>query len=87
MIRKPDPLFGFVVYREAIQSYRYYDMNKDIPKLLVGIPGPKRTVWEGGLYPVVFEWKDDPKKPPRCRLPGGFHHPNIYPSGTIASPL
>lgn len=84
MIRKPDPLFGFVVYREAmpIDDTRSY-LNKDITKLLVGIPGPKRTVWEGGLYPVVFDWKNGPKKPPYCKLPKGFHHPNVYPSGTI----
>ena len=24
------------------------------------------------------------KKPPLCKLPGGFHLPNVYPSGTIS---
>ena len=85
MIRKPDPLFDFVVYREAMQlDNAYSHLNQDIPKLLIGIPGPKRTAWEGGLYPVVFDWKGGPKKPPLCKLPGGFHHPNVYPSGTIS---
>ena len=91
MVRKPDPLFDFVVYREAMQyddtkSYRN-SLNNDVTKLLVGIPGPKRTVWEGGLYPVIFHWaRSGPVKPPLCKLPAGFHHPNIFPSGTISHP-
>lgn len=24
-----------------------------------------------------------PSKPPKCKLPAGFFHPNIYPSGTV----
>lgn len=26
---------------------------------------------------------DYPSKPPKCKLPQGFFHPNIYPSGTV----
>ncbi|KXZ42757.1 hypothetical protein GPECTOR_120g424 [Gonium pectorale] len=27
--------------------------------------------------------EDYPTKPPKCRFPAGFFHPNIYPSGTV----
>ena len=96
MVRKPDPLFNFVVYREpmtyevAAKGSRNELINqrkaKDLTLLLVGIPGPDRTPWEGGLYPVLFKW--DPSKmnddPPTCRFPPGFQHPNVDPnSGTI----
>lgn len=96
MVRKPDPLFNFVVYREPM-TYEVATSEstneltnqrkaKDLTLLLVGVPGPDRTPWEGGLYPVLFKW--DPSKmnddPPVCRFPPGFQHPNVDPgSGTI----
>ena len=27
--------------------------------------------------------KDYPVKPPKCKFPEGFYHPNVYPSGTV----
>ena len=27
--------------------------------------------------------QDYPHKPPKCKFPAGFFHPNIYPSGTV----
>lgn len=27
--------------------------------------------------------EDYPSKPPKCKFPTGFFHPNIYPSGTV----
>ncbi|KAL6047489.1 SUMO-conjugating enzyme sce1 [Balamuthia mandrillaris] len=49
-----------------------------------GIPGKKGTLWEGGMFPITMEFTDDyPSKPPKCRFPAGFFHPNIYPSGTV----
>jgi ubiquitin-conjugating enzyme E2 I len=27
--------------------------------------------------------EDYPHKPPKCKFPPGFFHPNIYPSGTV----
>jgi|TARA_B110000977_G_scaffold21250_1_gene25494 ubiquitin-conjugating enzyme E2 I len=27
--------------------------------------------------------EDYPSKPPKCKFPEGFFHPNIYPSGTV----
>ena len=49
-----------------------------------GIPGPRGTIWEGGIYPLTMEFTDEyPTRPPKCRFPKGFYHPNIYPSGTV----
>ena len=48
------------------------------------IPGKKSTLWEAGFYPLTMEFSEDyPSKPPKCRFPQGFFHPNIYPSGTV----
>lgn len=48
------------------------------------IPGKPGTDWEGGFYPLTMEFSDDyPTRPPKCRFPAGFFHPNIYPSGTV----
>ncbi|KAL3904643.1 MAG: hypothetical protein SGILL_009987, partial [Bacillariaceae sp.] len=74
--RKPDPLFDFVVYRDG--------NDQTLKRLLVGVPGPKRTPWEGGLYPMLMVWEASVNKPPRCRFPAGFLHPNVYPSGRIS---
>lgn len=95
MVRKPDPLFNFVVYREPMtyetatnettKELPNQRKTKDLTLLLVGVPGPDRTPWEGGLYPVLFKW--DPSKlnddPPTCRFPPGFQHPNVDPSSGI----
>ena len=27
--------------------------------------------------------EDYPHKPPKCKFPQGFFHPNVYPSGTV----
>ncbi|EFA82218.1 putative E2 enzyme Ubc9 [Heterostelium album PN500] len=49
-----------------------------------GIPGVTGTLWEGGVYPLTMEFSEDyPSKPPKCRFPKDFFHPNIYPSGTV----
>mmetsp|Transcript_20474 Transcript_20474/g.56767 ORF Transcript_20474/g.56767 Transcript_20474/m.56767 type:complete len:160 (+) Transcript_20474:173-652(+) len=48
------------------------------------IPGKKETDWAGGFYPLTMEFSEDyPTKPPKCKFPAGFFHPNIYPSGTV----
>ncbi|PRW60558.1 SUMO-conjugating enzyme SCE1 [Chlorella sorokiniana] len=48
------------------------------------IPGKEGTIWEGGFYPLTMEFSEDyPAKPPKCKLPERFFHPNIYPSGTV----
>jgi ubiquitin-conjugating enzyme E2 I len=75
MERKPDALFDFVVYRKKTGL---------TTQLLCGVPGPKRTAWEGGLFPVLVTWKSDLDLPPNCKYPPGFYHYNVYPSGTIS---
>ena len=48
------------------------------------IPGKKDTLWDLGFYPLSMEFSEDyPSKPPKCKFPEGFFHPNIYPSGTV----
>ncbi|GAA5969905.1 hypothetical protein JCM11641_008080 [Rhodosporidiobolus odoratus] len=49
-----------------------------------GIPGKEGTKWEGGVYPLTLQFPDDyPSKPPKCKFPAAFWHPNVYPSGTV----
>jgi len=49
-----------------------------------GIPGKTGTIFENAVYPLTIEFSEDyPSKPPKCRFPQGFFHPNIYPSGTV----
>ena len=36
------------------------------------------------MFPLNIEFSEDyPTRPPRCRFPKGFFHPNVYPSGTV----
>lgn len=43
-----------------------------------------QTDWEGGYYPLTLHFSEDyPSKPPKCKFPQGFFHPNVYPSGTV----
>lgn len=52
------------------------------------IPGPKSTIWEGGLYKLRMAFKDDfPSTPPKCRFEPPLFHPNVYPSGTVCLSL
>ncbi|KAH3732443.1 ubiquitin-conjugating enzyme [Pelomyxa schiedti] len=49
-----------------------------------GVPGKKKTMWEGATYPVSMQFGEDyPSRPPKCKFPPGFFHPNIFPSGTV----
>ncbi|KAL2906319.1 SUMO-conjugating enzyme SCE1 [Bienertia sinuspersici] len=42
------------------------------------------TDWEGGYYPLTMHFSEEyPSKPPKCKFPAGFFHPNVYPSGTV----
>ncbi|EEF27994.1 ubiquitin-conjugating enzyme E2 I, putative [Ricinus communis] len=48
------------------------------------IPGKSGTDWEGGYFPLTLHFSEDyPSKPPKCKFPQGFFHPNVYPSGTV----
>jgi ubiquitin-conjugating enzyme E2 I len=43
-----------------------------------------QTDWEGGYFPLTLNFSEDyPSKPPKCKFPQGFFHPNVYPSGTV----
>ncbi|GMP45347.1 hypothetical protein CsSME_00013901 [Camellia sinensis var. sinensis] len=43
-----------------------------------------KTDWDGGFYPLTLHFSEDyPSKPPKCKFPPGFFHPNVYPSGTV----
>ena len=36
------------------------------------------------MYPLTMEFTEEyPTRPPKCRFPKGFYHPNVYPSGTV----
>ncbi|KAJ7296469.1 hypothetical protein O6H91_20G000600 [Diphasiastrum complanatum] len=48
------------------------------------LPGKVGTGWEGGFFPLTIHFSEDyPSKPPKCKFPPGFFHPNVYPSGTV----
>ncbi|KAJ7538370.1 hypothetical protein O6H91_11G045500 [Diphasiastrum complanatum] len=48
------------------------------------LPGKVGTGWEGGYFPLTIHFSEDyPSKPPKCKFPPGFFHPNVYPSGTV----
>lgn len=52
------------------------------------IPGKKDTPWEGGLYKLSMQFKDDyPSTPPKCKFEPPLFHPNVYPSGTVCLSL
>ncbi|XP_059455251.1 SUMO-conjugating enzyme SCE1-like [Corylus avellana] len=41
------------------------------------------TDWEGGYFPLTIQFSEDyPRRPPKCKFPRGFFHPNVYPSGS-----
>ncbi|WVZ12576.1 hypothetical protein V8G54_017106 [Vigna mungo] len=51
---------------------------------IVGGMDSRNTDWEGGYFPLTMHFSEDyPSKPPKCKFPQGFFHPNVYPSGTV----
>ena len=77
--RKDRP-HGFVARPETV------DGAVNLLRWECSIPGRKDTLWAGGFYPLTMEFSEDyPSKPPKCKFPQGFFHPNIYPSGTVLS--
>ncbi|GAA6002308.1 E2 SUMO-conjugating protein UBC9 [Rhodotorula paludigena] len=60
------------------------DGSMDLKTWEAGIPGKEGTPWEGGVFPLSLLFPDDyPSKPPKCKFPANFYHPNVYPSGTV----
>lgn len=76
--RKDHP-FAFIAKPESLA-----DGSVNLLKWECRIPGKAGTIWEAGSYPVTMEFTEDyPSKPPKCKFPPAFFHPNIYPSGTV----
>eukprot|EP01111_Echinosteliopsis_oligospora_P000256 TRINITY_DN1022_c0_g1_i1.p1 TRINITY_DN1022_c0_g1~~TRINITY_DN1022_c0_g1_i1.p1 ORF type:complete len:160 (+),score=43.90 TRINITY_DN1022_c0_g1_i1:68-547(+) len=61
------------------------DGSTNLMRWACGIPGKPGTIWgDSSVYPITMEFTEDyPSKPPKCRFPANFFHPNIYPSGTV----
>eukprot|EP00244_Chara_vulgaris_P006374 TRINITY_DN24205_c0_g1_i1.p1 TRINITY_DN24205_c0_g1~~TRINITY_DN24205_c0_g1_i1.p1 ORF type:complete len:159 (-),score=19.32 TRINITY_DN24205_c0_g1_i1:190-666(-) len=71
--------FGFVARPQTLQ-----DASVDLMNWQCSLPGKVGTDWEGGFYPLMLHFSEDyPSKPPKCKFPAGFFHPNVYPSGTV----
>ncbi|KAK3700883.1 hypothetical protein QZH41_012696, partial [Actinostola sp. cb2023] len=52
------------------------------------IPGPAKTPWEEGLFPLRLEFPADyPFLPPKCIFTPPILHPNVFPSGTVSLSL
>ncbi|XP_076888438.1 SUMO-conjugating enzyme SCE1-like [Bidens hawaiensis] len=76
--RKNHP-YGFVAKPESLS-----DGSVNLMVWHCTIPGKAGTDWEGGYYPITLKFNEDyPSKPPVCKFPPGFFHPNVYPSGMV----
>jgi ubiquitin-conjugating enzyme E2 I len=76
---RSDKPFGFHARPETST-----DGSVNMLKWKCFIPGPPKTDWDGGYFPMTMDFSEDyPAKPPKCKFPAGFFHPNIYPSGTV----
>jgi ubiquitin-conjugating enzyme E2 I len=77
--RKESP-YGF--YARPLKKA---DGSVDIMSWTCGIPGPKNSPWEGGLYKLEMKFPSNyPAAPPKCAFSGRvLFHPNIYPSGAV----
>ncbi|DBA94173.1 hypothetical protein WJX77_000326 [Trebouxia sp. C0004] len=76
--RKDHP-YGFVA-----KPITKADGSVDLLHWKCTIPGKAGTIWEKGLYPVDLVFTESyPSKPPECRFPKGFFHPNVYPTGLV----
>jgi len=75
IVAKPPYFRDFCVYR-PIQH-----LTGPISQIIVGIPGPRNTDWQDGLYPLLVTFTPEGferKEPPKCDFPEDFFHPNVY---------
>lgn len=80
--RKNHP-FGFIA-----KPKKNEDGTMSLMHWECAIPGKKDTPWEGGLYRLTMQFKDDyPSTPPKCKFEPPLFHPNVYPSGTVCLSL
>ena len=64
--------------------YHFITFEPDISFIFLTILSSMQTDWESGYYPLTLHFSEDyPSKPPKCKFPQGFFHPNVYPSGTV----
>nr|ACM50882.1 E2 ubiquitin conjugating enzyme [Ulva fasciata] len=71
--------FGF-----SAKPTKNADGSMDLLKWECLIPGKDATDWHNGFYPLTLEFTEEyPSRPPKCKFPAGFFHPNVYPSGTV----
>lgn len=76
---KKSRLFGF--YAKPMKNT---DGTMNMYKWECGIPGPKGSPWEGGIYDLTLEFPEDyPTSPPKAKFKDRLFHPNIYPSGSV----
>jgi ubiquitin-conjugating enzyme E2 I len=60
------------------------DGSSDLFKWEAGIPGKKKTDWEGGLFKVVLHFSPDyPSKAPLVKFTPPIFHPNVYQDGEV----
>eukprot|EP00531_Pseudo-nitzschia_arenysensis_P001420 CAMPEP_0116148976 /NCGR_PEP_ID=MMETSP0329-20121206/18674_1 /TAXON_ID=697910 /ORGANISM="Pseudo-nitzschia arenysensis, Strain B593" /LENGTH=544 /DNA_ID=CAMNT_0003645205 /DNA_START=46 /DNA_END=1680 /DNA_ORIENTATION=- len=84
LLAKPPYFQNFVVYRPI----KY--LTGPISQIIVGIPGPGNSDWEGGLYPLLITFTSEGferKEPPKCDFPRNFFHPNVYEGNVHVSTL
>ncbi|XP_052890279.1 SUMO-conjugating enzyme UBC9-B-like [Anopheles moucheti] len=76
--RKGHP-YGFVA-----RPIKNLDGSLNLLTWQCAIPGEKGTAWEGGLYKLMVEFKDDyPFTAPKCVFEPPLFHPNVFPNGTV----
>jgi len=64
--------------------YHFITFEPYISFIFLTILSSMQTDWESGYYPLTLHFSEDyPSKPPKCKFPQGFFHPNVYPSGTV----
>jgi len=55
---RPKSMLNFVVYLIFNESKTGRKTNKIVSSLLCGIPGPKRTAWEGCMFPLKLSYNN-----------------------------
>jgi len=80
---RKNPPYGFFA-----RPAKRLDGTLDLMIWQCGVPGPRDTPWEGGLYKLRMIFKPDyPTTPPKCVFEPPLFHPNVYPSGTVCLSL
>eukprot|EP00878_Enallax_costatus_P032664 GHUV01035914.1.p1 GENE.GHUV01035914.1~~GHUV01035914.1.p1 ORF type:complete len:118 (+),score=4.77 GHUV01035914.1:368-721(+) len=76
--------FSVLCSRQRNRAHAVLCRSIDLTKWSCKIPGKADTDWAGGLYPLSIVFSEEyPTKPPMCKFPAGFFHPNVYPSGQV----